>query len=130
MHFILDYSNIILNNKSQEQIISHVNLAIANNNGNLFRQILREKTDLNLSKNEITPSLFNAIFFGNYEFTKMLLANGDNVNLQDHCGTTPLHCAFRAIAGNKEQIIRLLLENGASLNIKDNHGKTPAEYKP
>ena len=121
---------MILLTHAQEQIISQINFAIANNNKDLFNALLDARADLNLCTREITPPLFNAIFFGNYEFTKMLLDHGANVNLQDHCGTTPLHCAVKAIAGNKEQIIKLLLENGADLKIKDNLGKAPTDYKP
>ena len=121
---------IILFSHAQEQIVSQINFAIANNNKDLFNALLDARADLNLCTREITPPLFNAIFFGNYEFTKMLLNHGANVNLQDHCGTTPLHCAIRAIAGNKEQIIQLLLDNGADLKIKNSLGKTPSDYKP
>jgi ankyrin repeat protein len=121
---------IILLTHAQEQIISQINFAIANNNKDSFNALLNARADLNSCSREITPPLFNAIFFGNFEFTKLLLENGANVNLQDHCGTTPLHCAVRAVAGNKEQIIKLLLDNGADLKIKDSLGKTPSDYKP
>lgn len=121
---------LILFTRGHEDLISKINFAIANNNSDLFNAVLRRRPNLNLCTRDITPPLFNAIFFGNYEFTKMLLDHGANVNLQDHCGTTPLHCAIRAIAGNKEQIIKLLLDNGADLKIKDSLGKTPSDYKP
>jgi ankyrin repeat protein len=121
---------MILLAKAHEQIISQINFAIANNNSDLFSKLLSSKADVNLCAREITPPLFNAIFFGNFEFTKTLLENGANVNLQDHCGTTPLHCAVSAVAGNKEQIIKLLLEHGADLKIKNNLGKLPTDYKP
>ena len=127
IYFLL---TIILLIKSQEQIISQINLAIANNDSDLFSKLLSAKADVNLCTREITPPLFNAIFFGNFEFTKLLLENGANANLQDHCGTTPLHCAVRAVAGNREQIIKLLLDNGADLKIKDNLGKSPTDCKP
>ncbi len=116
--------------QEHEDLISKINLAIANNNNDLFNAILRRRPNLNLCTREITPPLFNAIFFGNFELTKLLIENGANVNLQDHCGTTPLHCAIRAVAGNKEQIIKLLLDNGADLKIRDNLGKAPTDYKP
>ena len=116
--------------QEHEDLISKINFSIANNNKGLFDDILRRRPNLNLCTREITPPLFNAIFFGNFELTKLLIENGANVNLQDHCGTTPLHCAIRAIAGNKEQIIQLLLDNGADLKIKDSLGKTPSDYKP
>jgi ankyrin repeat protein len=121
---------IILFAQEHEDLISKINLAITNNNNDLFNAILRRRPNLNLCTREITPPLFNAIFFGNYELTRLLIENGANVNLQDHCGTTPLHCAVRAVAGNKEQIIQLLLDNGADLKIKDSIGKTPSDYKP
>jgi ankyrin repeat protein len=122
--------SMILFAKAHEQIISQINFAIANNNSDQFTKLLSLKANINLCTRDITPPLFNAIFFGNYEFTKILLEHGANVNLQDHCGTTPLHCAVRAVAGNKEQIIKLLLERGADLKIKNNLGKLPTDCKP
>ena len=125
IYFLL---SIILFAKAHEQIISQLNFAIANNNSDQFAKLLSLKANINLCTRDITPPLFNAIFFGNYEFTKMLLDHGANVNLQDHCGSTPLHCALNAIAGDKEKIIKLLLQHGADSKIKDNYGKTPTDY--
>lgn len=130
MKNIVIFLTAILLLSGQEQIISQINLAIANNDSDLFSKLLSAKADVNLCTSEIAPPLFNAIFFGNFEFTKTLLENGANANLQDHCGTAPLHCAVRAVAGNREQIIKLLLEHGADLKIKDNLGKSPTDYKP
>ncbi len=127
IYFLL---TIILFTHGHEDLISKINFAIANNNSDLFNDVISKNPDLNLCTREITPPLLNAIFFGNFEFTKTLLENGANANLQDHCGTTPLHCAIKAVAGNREQIIKLLLEHGADLKIKDNLGKSPTDYKP
>lgn len=69
---------------------------------------------------EQTP-LFNAVI-DKLEITKILIANGANVNAKDINGDTPL--IFAVIYNNFEST-KLLLSNGANPNIRNNKGETP-----
>ncbi|XP_049764441.1 serine/threonine-protein phosphatase 6 regulatory ankyrin repeat subunit B-like isoform X4 [Schistocerca cancellata] len=56
------------------------------------------------------------------KFAERLLQAGANVNLKDHNGITPLHCAAKT--GNCK-LIKILLSAGADVNSMDVNGATP-----
>ncbi|MBX9831348.1 ankyrin repeat domain-containing protein [Candidatus Babeliales bacterium] len=70
-------------------------------------------------------TLCGAASAGDLETLTTLVVNGENVNMQDCLGKTPLHHAIRQ--GNAQTIEHLLLL-GADPNIQDNQHKTPREH--
>lgn len=84
-------------------------------------------------KSEAT-ALHYAVFEGNLESVKLLVAAGLDTNATDVEGRTPLHIAIRSErwphSGKRdtrtfEWIIRYLLENEASLRFLDKEGNRP-----
>ncbi len=80
-----------------------------------------------------------SILSGNMEVSKMLLAAGANINIQDEKGLTPLMLMMGTFSGGQQPvqeqakealrgIIRFLLQNGAKADATDNKGKTALFY--
>jgi ankyrin repeat protein len=53
------------------------------------------------------------------EMLKLLLKAGEDVNVTDAQGKTPLHNALAGGVGNKKEVLLALLNNGADINIED-----------
>jgi hypothetical protein len=76
-----------------------------------------------------TP-LQRAIWCGNLEIVRLLLARGVNVNAENGNGQTPMRIAISH--ENIEdaitiEIVRLLLTHGANVNVRDRDGQTPMD---
>jgi len=71
----------------------------------------------------VTP-LHQAAKNANLEAIKYFIAQGINVNVRDHAGSTPLHYACLAPGDNKE-VIDYLIERGAEVNAVDHLHNTP-----
>ena len=56
------------------------------------------------------------------EMTAKLIQEGNDPNLQDNEGWSPLHFAAQEWS---EGVARSLIENGATVDIKDSNGNTP-----
>ena len=57
--------------------------------------------------------------------TKLLLANGANVNIVDYVGMSPAMCAARLCHIN---LLKLYLKNGLNINQKDDNGWTALHF--
>jgi NAD-dependent SIR2 family protein deacetylase/ankyrin repeat protein len=77
---------------------------------------------VNAQKRDGYTPLHIAAFHGNEALTKLLLANGAELNLRSRFGTTPLHIA--CLKGHTK-IVRILLDAGADHSAEDNDGLTP-----
>ena len=62
---------------------------------------------------------------GHIEAVKQYLAAGEDVNMRDDNGITPLHWA--AYQGTKE-VVELLIGGGADVNAKKNDSTTPIDW--
>ena len=63
---------------------------------------------------------FEAIRSGNAEKVKLMLTLGQNVNVKDEYGITPLHMAMWEVA----EITAMLISAGANVNAVDNDGNS------
>ena len=73
---------------------------------------------------EIDGDLFDAVEFGDLEYTQALL-NANNLNSQDLLGKTLL---MYAAEFEHENIVKYLLEQNAKKDLKDKEGKTALDY--
>ncbi|KXJ20884.1 Serine/threonine-protein phosphatase 6 regulatory ankyrin repeat subunit C [Exaiptasia diaphana] len=71
-----------------------------------------------------TSALIKAIFDGNNELSRELITQGEDPNVRDDEGRTPLMCA--AFKGNKE-IAEILIDAGSEVNQR-NHNKQTALF--
>ena len=69
-------------------------------------------------------ALMKAARYNRTDVVHYLLANGANVNKEDHSGETALHIASLY---NKTDVISVLLQHGASRDIKNAYGRTPID---
>ena len=60
-----------------------------------------------------------ASFFGLEAVVKLLIQRGDNVNIRDGYGLTPLH------QSDQPEVTKLLLDSGADVAAEDGYGRTP-----
>jgi potassium channel len=68
--------------------------------------------------------VLNANVVGAFALCSSLVAAGMSVNIKDHDGRTPLHCA--ATAGNLA-IVTFLLDRGANINAVDRYNVSALE---
>jgi len=80
---------------------------------------------VNVQDKQGNTPLVVAVFRGDHELMKLLLANGADVNARRPLdGATVLHLAVQS--GNRE-IVELLLANKADVNARNNDGLTPLD---
>lgn len=78
-----------------------------------------------LSSNDPNLNLvFYATIINNLGLLKKAIELGDNVNIQDEYGLTPLHMATFV----NFDLVKCLVENGADVNAVNIHGYTPLFY--
>ncbi|QQR49292.1 ankyrin repeat domain-containing protein [bacterium] len=70
-------------------------------------------------------TLCSAASSGDIQTLTTLVVNGENINMQDSMGKTPLH---HAIKQGNAQTVEYLLLLGANPNIQDHTNKTPREH--
>ena len=80
------------------------------------KQHIDSGADVNKTRNERCP-LSWAVQDGHKEIAELLIANGADVNANDHAGTAPLH---RAAFRGWEEIAELLIAKGADVNARNN----------
>jgi ankyrin repeat protein len=90
-----------------------------------FKSMVHTVDDANTARSDNQKSiLMYAVWVGNLEAVKHLLAQGANVNASDAGGATALHLA---IWKEHTDIALHLLENGASANAISQDGMTPSD---
>jgi ankyrin repeat protein len=89
------------------------------------RTILDMKPDLLEAKKENgMTAIHEAVYAGNLEMVKVLVARNANINAKKEGGYTPLHIA--AQKGNND-ICMFLVKSKARANLTDDFGVTPAK---
>ena len=97
--------------------------AVAANDVEQVREILKGKPDLEARDSFGGVALHGAMFGKDIEIVKLLIDNGCDINVQGTSnGYTPLHDAVWA---NNVEAAKLLIEKGAKLDIEAKHGLTP-----
>ena len=78
------------------------------------------------------PKYFNdpdalvwATHYGAEEEFSLCLSRGDDINVQDEHGRTPLHAAAEE---GWTYLASVLVERGANIHVKDSEGDTPLDY--
>ncbi len=59
------------------------------------------------------------------EVIKFLLEKGDNINVTDEDGSTPLHYVAYMRSWEHEKLIKFMIEHGADINATNKFGQTP-----
>lgn len=72
-------------------------------------------------ENRMGAGLHQAVYLGDVEAAKAMIASGADVNARDAAGATPLHSA---VFGNSLQAVKLLLENGADPTATNQFGES------
>jgi ankyrin repeat protein len=80
-----------------------------------MRANLPDMVRYSLDKGCETSSINLAAYFGELDRVKELLAEQSDVDVKDHCGYIPLHCA---ICGNHTNVVKLLIDRGSDSNAK------------
>ncbi|HWK54689.1 MAG TPA: ankyrin repeat domain-containing protein, partial [Hyphomicrobiales bacterium] len=96
--------------------------AIAANDADLVRTLVRQSNDVNAPETDGTMPLQWAIYYENPRAVKTLLDADADVEAANREGVTPL--ALAAQTGNAE-IVELLLDAGANVNNTMANGETP-----
>lgn len=98
----------------------------------IFSKIIKEKYDYGTTP--LMEACFHAKTEDDFDKTKLLLEQCENINQQDRIGLTPLMCACLSTCVTKEEriikkkIAELLLNNGADVSIIDNNGNNAIFY--
>ena len=92
---------------------------------NIARRDMREMIRSRLLLNRSTTLLNMAARKNNYAMTKLLLANGANVNIVDDVGMCPAMCAASSCRMN---LMELYLKNGLNINQTDDNGWTALHF--
>ena len=100
--------------------------AIVNGDDVFVKRYCNGNVDINIRGKKGKSPLHFAAMYGRMEITKILLASGAFVDLEDENGNTPLSDAVFNSKGNTE-IIKLLLDNGANFNKSNHYGVSPKD---
>jgi ankyrin repeat protein len=118
----LDYD---ITRRDQISTLIPLELAIEQNRAEIVKMLLQAKANPNGKSFSGTP-LVVAVFRGDHELMKLLLANGADVNARRPSdGETVLHLAVQT---DNRELIELLLASKPDVNVRDNQGKTPLDY--
>lgn len=108
---------------SQEEANELIDLAIYTNTPKYFDLAMNFNPDLN-AVDEMGKTLLHHCN-DNSIFTKKLLQNGANPNIQDIYGRTPL---MYAMLNGDRDVVETLIRNGADVSIRDENGETAEAY--
>lgn len=96
--------------------------AVKANDISLTRQVLSKKCDPNQRGLDGESAIFHSVGNDNLEITRLLIASGSTVNLEDKNGKTPLFVAVEN-SGQTTDVVTILLNNGADINHRDRYGR-------
>ena len=113
----------VLNAKDQRGSTPLV-LACYYNNIDVVRYIIQNIDDINGTTKDGSPLMASAVK-GYNVISKLLIAAGADVNLQDANQTTALHYA---VMFKNYDLVLMLLEAGANPNHKNNVGQSPMDF--
>ena len=113
----------VLNAKDQRGSTPLV-LACYYNNIEVVSYLIPKVEDINGSTKDGSPLMASAVK-GYNAISKLLIAAGADVNLQDANKTTALHYA---VMFKNYDLVLMLLEAGANPNHKNNVGQSPKDY--
>jgi hypothetical protein len=88
----------------------------------LFQLLNKNKALIEITDEMGRTPLMEAIIVNHTEITKLIIANGADVNKKDNKGWTALHFAAQLYSYD---LTKLLLENGADVDSQDNYGNSP-----
>ncbi len=108
---------------SQEEANELIDLAIYTNTPKYFDLAMNFNPNLN-AVDEMGKTLLHHCN-DNSIFTKKLLQNGANPNIQDMYGRTPL---MYAMLNGDRDVVETLIRNGADVSIRDENGETAEAY--
>jgi ankyrin repeat protein len=72
----------------------------------------------------VLHAAFESFVGVNYNYIKMLIDHGADINAVDNSGNTVLHAAIKTEINKDNDCIKMLLDHGADINAVDNSGKT------
>lgn len=101
--------------------------AVRDGDVHIFNYLLENGADIALAEQQNKfPLICSAAQYSvrGYRIVEKLLELGYDVNMRSENGSTPLHYAARAGAGD---IVRLLLDHSADPNIRDHYSSTAAD---
>ena len=113
-----------INNYSTEMEHLKIVETIKNNNLNLLKELIFNKTDVNfrlLHDDRENTMLHIASHYGKEDIIDYLIMNKANINIKNWQGDTPLH----SLNINSNVIAEKLLTQGADFGIKNKNGETP-----
>ena len=92
----------------------------------LAKLLIAHGAKVNVENHEGYTPLDVAVFRGDRELTKLLLASGANVNARR---SSDGNSVLRYAAGtDNRELVELLLANNPDVNMRNNEGKTPLDY--
>lgn len=120
---VVEETPSVLNAKDQRGSTPLV-LACYYNNIEVVSYLISKVEDINGSTKDGSPLMASAVK-GYNAISKLLIAAGADVNLQDANKTTALHYA---VMFKNYDLVLMLLEAGANPNHKNNVGQSPKDY--
>lgn len=87
------------------------------------KELLPRENHTDVGQNEYVSPLFYSIMLQRTKITELLLRNGENINVEDIHGWSPL---YYAVYNNYPlSMVVLLINNGADVNHETRYGDTP-----
>ena len=120
--------------KSEEDILNRVkdydpdklfDLSFNLKSSFLLKYALDKGAEPELEYDNGVPYFIMTCFMGLYDFVKVLIEHGIDINMQVRRKRTPL---IEAVLERHKDIVKLLLDSGADVNIKDDIGATALFY--
>jgi ankyrin repeat protein len=94
----------------------------------MFHRLINEGVDINERDYNNLTALWYASQECRYEMAKTLIEHGEDIEVKDKIGHTPL---FTAVYWSKKatggRLIKLLVDAGADVNAENNHGNSPLD---
>lgn len=105
-----------MNKETLEQLGVNLEDAIFNNNTKYIKQLISEKTDLNIEYGGRFNALTMAVSQNRKKIVKLLIDYRVNLDVQGTTGETALMVAVKSA---NVELVKLLIENGANVNLRE-----------